>query len=345
MGFMKSAINNLLGISNKKNEGGSGEGMSLEEFLNEIPAKLGFDVQITKVESDQPGQFFNIEGNEAQEFLGQNTEVLDALSHLSMRVLRRHEGVSNAPTTEKNENFRVVFDASGFRDKKIQELKDLASEFKKKVLESGGRPSYIKALSPGDRKIIHTAIAELGDVTSESIGKGNFKRIRIKIRDDSPLKKTLKPIENLAEGADASGGAPLEGNDGNSNMGNRRHAGGQARGRGPQHGGGQGGGRGGPRRGPGGGPNRGRGGGGGGPNRSGQSGHFRGRGGQGPNRGPGADAPENYGNRIEDTYTEPAHVPDDNIGNRLRPGETPIYPGFKSGGSSSNDGSNRGSDL
>lgn len=322
MGFMKSAINNLLGLNTKK-DGASvnSEGPSLEDFLGELPEKLGYDIRFSKIDSDQPGRFFNVEGAEAEEFLGQNTEVLDALSHLSMRVLRRHEGVSNSPASEGNENFRVVFDSAGFREKKVQELKDLAADHKKKVLDNGGRPSYIKALGPSDRKIIHTAIAEMGDVMSESIGKGNFKRIRIKLKEDSPLRKTLKPAD-----ADASSDDTQPSNIESGSSGAPRNSQGGGRHRPNQ-------GRGGPRRG---GRNR----------RGGGQQGFRGpRSNGGGSRNTNFDAPENFGNRIEDQPRSNVDYPDDNIGNRLRPGESPIYPAFGSDSRGNSGDSGRGNDF
>ena len=124
-----------------------------------------------------------------------------------MRVLRRTEGVSNAPVEEGQENvFRVTFDAAGFRDKKAAELKELAAAQRQRVIETGGKPSYIRALGPADRKIIHTHLAELGEVTSESIGRGNFKRIRVRLKDDSQYKVARPARAEGAEGEGAQGG-------------------------------------------------------------------------------------------------------------------------------------------
>ena len=291
VGFMKSALN-LFGL-NKKEGAATGGGVDLEQFLTELPQLMGYDVSFKRSEKSEPGLHFEVEGSEADSFLGESCEMLDALAHVSMRVLRRNEGVSNAPAAESSaEAFRVTFDAAGgFRDKKAQELKELATSQRLKVIESGGKPAYIRALGPSERKIIHTTLVDLGEVTSESIGRGNFKRIRIKLKDDSPLRRDPPP---RSASADGNGGGQRE--PGNGGGGQRR--GGQ--------GGGQGGGRG----------------------RGGQGGGGRGRfnnenrGPRGPNRG--GNESEINGNLAPNLDLYDSH-PDDNIGNRLKPGEQPAF--------------------
>jgi spoIIIJ-associated protein len=275
VGFMKSALG-LFGLNKKEGEAPA-EAIDLEAFLEELPRRMGFDVSIKKTHSDLSPWHFEVEGPESDSFLGSSTEMLDALAHVSMRVLRRNEGASNVPTAESGEGFRVSFDAGGFRESKAQELKSLAAEQRQRVIDSGGKPSYIKALGPSERKIIHTHLAELGDVTSESIGRGTFKRIRVRIKDDSPFKRAQPEGESTDTAAEASP-APAR-----MDRGGRRQGHGEG-GRGGQRGGGGG-------RGP------------------------RGRNGSGGGRFRGGDAPR---------FNRDGTV-DDNVGNRLAPGERPMY--------------------
>jgi len=194
-----------------------------------------------------------------------------------MRVLRRNEGASNTPGSESGESFRVSFDAGGFRESKAQELKSLAAEQRQRVIDSGGKPAYIKALGPSERKIIHTHLAELGDVTSESIGRGTFKRIRVRIKDDSPFKKALPEGERDVEAGSVDESAPR------MDRPQRRPSG----------------------------PGR-------GDSRGGRGGHQRGGRNNGPRRFRSGD--QNSQNFSRDNSSV-----DDNVGNRLAPGERPIY--------------------
>jgi spoIIIJ-associated protein len=279
VGFMKSALN-LLGI---KKEGESSS-VGLDEFLQALPELLGYDIRFKKEERDGRPHY-ELEGSEVESLLAENPNLLEAFSHISMRIIRKGEGASNTPPVEGETGvnaFYVSFDAGGFKERKTLELKELAATQRQKVLDNGGKPAYISALSPGERKVIHTHLLELGDVMSESIGKGNFKRIRVRLKDDSPLKRQ-RP---------AGGGG--ERSQSNGDRGPRR---------GPRRNGGQG-----------------------------QGGRQEFGGGRG-NRAPANSGFEPNGNRVakdEDTI-------DDNIGNRLAPGEESPFFSSSFGSSDTND--------
>ena len=271
-GFMKSALK-ALGL--KKDSGAPTDSMDLGEFLAEIARLSGFDIDFSANEGAD-GTVYEITGSDAEEFLGDSSEMLEALAHISMRFQRRKAGVSNEPGAQEGASeFRISFDAGSFRERKTQELRDLAESKRQKVIEAGGKPSYINALGPAERKVIHTYITSTGDVVSESIGSGYFKRIRIRLKDDT----------RTEAGPRSQGG------------------GGQRRG----NGGGRGQGQGGQRRGNGGG------------GRNGNGGGQR----RGPQRDPAQPGFEANGNvdRPQNSYPEV----DDDIGNRLKPGEASAF--------------------
>ena len=226
--IVKSALK-VFGIRSAKEV----TGVDLEEFLKELPRLLCYDVSFKKEDKEGSAAHFEIVGNEAEDFLGKNSNMLETLSHISMRLLRKNAGVSNKPLGEDSEvkNFRVTFDSSGFRERKIQELKEMVVKAQKKVIVAGGKPSYLPALSPSERKVIHTYLAELGECTSESIGKGTFKRIRIKLLPNSKH-RSARPEGRPSRGDrnDRSGGD----RGGRSNRGGEGRSGFSGGGRGPR---------------------------------------------------------------------------------------------------------------
>jgi len=210
MGFVKKALN-ILGINSEIDEQGVDDKVStsskkttkttrttdrtsrkssspltvdsVDNFLSKISDLTGYDIYFEhKPEADVTT--YEIKGEEVEDFLGQDAELLEALGHLTMRVKRKI--YDNQKTDEEADNgervdLRVLFDSEGFREKRANELRDLARKTKEKVLSNEGRSSYIPAHGPSERKVIHTAIAEFEEVLSESIGNGYFKRIRIKL--------------------------------------------------------------------------------------------------------------------------------------------------------------------
>ncbi len=186
MNIVKSALN-LFGIS--KDDGGSNAPSvgNLDEFLEGLPPLLGYDINFKRHQKDDGSHHIEVEGSEVVTLVGENIQILDAIAHISMRVLRKQEGLANKAIDDGTDlsKYRVTVDAEGFRDRHYEGLKKVAEDARKKVLENNGRPTYIPALSPSERRVIHTHLVTLGEVTSESIGNGTFKRIRIKLINDT----------------------------------------------------------------------------------------------------------------------------------------------------------------
>jgi spoIIIJ-associated protein len=214
MNIVKSALN-LFGISKDEEVQGV---VNLDEFLAGLPRAMGYDIQLDRHQKDDGSHHIEIKGAEVMSMLGENTQILDALAHISMRVLRKQEGLANKAIEEGTDlsKYRVTVDAEGFRDRHQEGLKKIAEEAREKVISNNGRPTYIPALSPSERRIIHTHLATLGEVTSESIGNGTYKRIRVKLIND-----TSRPI-------DRGNGNPRAG-------GNRPQGAGFRKGRGPRN--------------------------------------------------------------------------------------------------------------
>lgn len=185
MNIVKSALN-LFGIS-KEDETGGASTANLDEFLAGLPPLLGYSIDFKRHQKDDGSHHIEVSGDEVNSLVGENTQILDAIAHISMRVLRKQEGLANKAVDDGTDlsKYRVTVDAEGFRDRHYEGLKKVAEDARKKVLDNSGRPSYIPALSPAERRIIHTHLATLGEVTSESIGNGTFKRIRVKLINDT----------------------------------------------------------------------------------------------------------------------------------------------------------------
>lgn len=186
MNIVKSALN-LFGIS--KEEGAStAPTATLDEFLSGLPPLLGYGIEFKRHQKDDGSHHIEVSGEEINSLIGENTQILDAIAHISMRVLRKQEGLANKAVDDGTDlsKYRVTVDAEGFRDRHYEGLKKVAEEARQKVLDNNGRPSYIPALSPAERRVIHTHLATLGEVTSESIGNGTFKRIRVKLINELP---------------------------------------------------------------------------------------------------------------------------------------------------------------
>jgi spoIIIJ-associated protein len=96
-----------------------------------------------------------------------NGELLDAIQVLANKTL-----VGRA--TEKD----IELDSQQFKQKRIDDLEQRARACADRVRESGVE-EVLPAMTPIERRIVHIALRDDADVTTESRGEGFFKRVAI----------------------------------------------------------------------------------------------------------------------------------------------------------------------
>jgi len=101
----------------------------------------------------------------------QQAEWIEAVAHLLPRATRGLFGSGVA--------MRV--DSGGARERLLEELRVAAVAAADRVRQSG-QPETLGEMNPAERRIVHMALAEDPDVTTESLGTGVVKRIRIRTR-------------------------------------------------------------------------------------------------------------------------------------------------------------------
>lgn len=131
------------------------------DFLDRILEKLPLNITYhTKKRRDILTIIF--EGPDRHLLLRKEGAALLAFQHLLNKVSPR----------------KVQTDCDFFRQKKEQELKDHAQQVAHRVQESGEK-EVLDYLNPYERRIVHVAINQIQGITSESIGDGFLKRMKI----------------------------------------------------------------------------------------------------------------------------------------------------------------------
>jgi len=136
-------------------------------FVQDVTATMGLTLQATTEESADHVRI-NLTGDGAEALLKRKGEVLDALQVVVNTVFRRDERGDR----------HYMIDALDFRRSKDAELRQMATFLADKA-RSTGAPQEIGPLNPYARRIVHLAIADHGDVTSESIGDAFLKTVVI----------------------------------------------------------------------------------------------------------------------------------------------------------------------
>jgi spoIIIJ-associated protein len=140
-------------------------------FVQNVVTAMGLTLTTT-VEETGEGTRINLEGEDGGVLIRRGGEGLQALQHVVATTYRKQLGDDN----------RIVIDCNGFRRDKDAELRQMALFMAGKA-RSSGMPQEMGPLNPYERRIVHLAIAEETDVTSESIGDAFMKTVIISVKD------------------------------------------------------------------------------------------------------------------------------------------------------------------
>lgn len=134
------------------------------EWFNELAALAEFDLTVRTSETDQ-ALTVSLFGRDANLFVDRHGELLDAVQTLVTKAFR---------DSEKS----IDVDALDFKKERAEELEERAHRIADQVRRDG-QEQTLPAMSPGERRIIHVALADDADVTTESRGDGYFKKVTI----------------------------------------------------------------------------------------------------------------------------------------------------------------------
>jgi len=138
----------------------------ISEFVQSVVSAMGLTLT-AKIEETPEGTRINLEGEDGGVLIRRGGEGLQALQHVVATAFRKQLGDDN----------RIIIDCMDFRREKDAELRKMAMFIAEKA--RGGAPQEMGPLNPYERRIVHMAIAELADMTSESIGDAHMKTVII----------------------------------------------------------------------------------------------------------------------------------------------------------------------
>lgn len=139
----------------------------LAELLNRMGIHARVEIQ-PAAESEGPDAFaLNIVGDDLGMLIGRRGETLRDLEYIVRLML--------AP---KHKNAKVVVDVEGYRVRRERVLRELAKRMAERVAASR-QPITLEAMPPNERRIIHLTLRDHPQVTTNSIGEGEHRRVMI----------------------------------------------------------------------------------------------------------------------------------------------------------------------
>ena len=141
-----------------------------EATLTELLSVAGLLVEIRRQPSEEE-LVFELIGDDVEPLLANKGEGLMGLEVLAGRIASKRLGRPVHPR----------LDAEGFRAHQKESLEELALRSAEEVKRTQRR-QLLPPLPPGERRLIHLALAEDPEVTTESEGEGFLKRVAVRPR-------------------------------------------------------------------------------------------------------------------------------------------------------------------
>ncbi|KEF34534.1 MULTISPECIES: protein jag [Deinococcus] len=143
----------------------------LERFLQGLTARIDPGLAVS-VREGEGALEVDMTGESAARLAGRDGRTLGAIEVLAYTVLAKQAGRTD---------LRVRVDVGGFRKRQADTLRKLAERLAVQVAKSG-EPHELQPMPAADRRVLHLALQDHPDVTTESVGEGAARRLVIKPR-------------------------------------------------------------------------------------------------------------------------------------------------------------------
>ena len=137
-------------------------------FVSELLRHMGVEAELRIVTREDDRVVLEMISDDAGILIGRHGATLEAMQLLTnIACGRRHE---DGP--------RVILDTEDYRYRREQSLTRMAMRVARDVQRSG-RSQLLEPMNPFERRLVHTTINGLEDVSTESEGDGPYKQVRV----------------------------------------------------------------------------------------------------------------------------------------------------------------------
>jgi spoIIIJ-associated protein len=149
----------------------------IKKIIENIFKSMGLkepEIEIKKDNTLKDKEMINVnldmDSRDAECFIGDNSEGLNALQHI-VRLMLVRNGMAQ---------FFTTIDINGYKESKKNELMEMAMDIAKKVRRTKEAVT-LEPMSAFERRIIHLKLAEQPDIVTESIGEEPERKVVIRL--------------------------------------------------------------------------------------------------------------------------------------------------------------------
>ncbi len=148
------------------------------ETLRELLKRMEIEAKVTsraaETTEDEPQHWtLEIQGRDLGVLIGRRGETLAALQYITRLIASRKLG----------RRAHIVIDVEGYKSRRESMLKRLAKRMADQAIQRG-RTVSLEPMPPHERRIIHLTLRDNPQVTTESVGEGDRRKVTIIPRHD-----------------------------------------------------------------------------------------------------------------------------------------------------------------
>ncbi len=145
-----------------------------EDTLHELLQRMGVDATIRARWGEPTGPeaprnvLVDLHGSDLSILIGHRGETLSALQYITRLIAGK----------ELHRPLPIVLDVEGYRARRERQLRQLAQRMALQAIERG-RTMTLEPMPANERRIIHLELRDHAQVTTESIGEGDHRKVTI----------------------------------------------------------------------------------------------------------------------------------------------------------------------
>ena len=136
------------------------------EVLEALLVRMGVSASVVQVNTTPVT--LNIKGDDLGILIGRWGQTLTCLQYI-VRLIVSHRTKAWSP---------IVIDVEGYKERRYQALQALAGRMAERA-KSNGMPFALEPMPAYERRIVHLALADNPDVTTQSVGEGEARKVVI----------------------------------------------------------------------------------------------------------------------------------------------------------------------
>ena len=142
----------------------------LEALLTRMGVLASVECQTNPPVGEGTGEVITLDvsGDDLGILIGRRGQTLSSLQYV-VRLIVAHQTQARVP---------IVVDVEGYKQRRYEALQALAQRMAEQV-KTRGRPFTLEPMLASERRIIHLTLADDPDVTTESVGEGETRKVVI----------------------------------------------------------------------------------------------------------------------------------------------------------------------